>query len=298
MTLAVCIPVYNQDVTSLVYTLLKQTKTSNGRVNIIILDDHSDDAFQSMNRVLSAEVKYIYLDKNVGRSKIRNEFLNHTDAEYLLFLDCDSTIVDDQFISSYQKYIERERPDVIVGSSIYQNNPPKIEHRLRWKYGTNRESESHETRSLKPNTSFKTNNFIISQECFKETLFHEELTGYGHEDTLFGYDLNKKNVQIQHIDNPVLNGQLDTNKEFMIKTEEGLGNLLKVWRIVNHDPLLADKVKIIKYLNKYKNSFWFKSVYWLTKKPIRYFLCLGCANLFLFDFYKLGYLIQLESQNN
>ena len=59
--------------------------------------------------------------------------------------------------------------------------------------------------------------------CFKKISFNERLSGYGHEDTLFGYELNKNNIQIHHIDNPVLNGHLDTNEAFLLKTEEGLG---------------------------------------------------------------------------
>ena len=91
MTLSVCIPVYNQDVTGLVYSLLEQIKSSalGQLVNIIIIDDHSEESFYSLNRVLSKEVTYKYLDKNIGRSKIRNKFLKYSESDYLLFIDCD-----------------------------------------------------------------------------------------------------------------------------------------------------------------------------------------------------------------
>ena len=98
MTLTVCIPIYNQDVTGLVYALLKQTKLTKGCVNIVVLDDHSETAFHQINSVLSKDVSYIRLDSNIGRSKIRNKFLEYTDSDYLLFIDCDSTIVDDRYI--------------------------------------------------------------------------------------------------------------------------------------------------------------------------------------------------------
>ena len=78
--------------------------------------------------------------------------------------------------------------------------------------------------------------------CFKKISFNERLSGYGHEDTLFGYELNKNNIQIHHIDNPVLNGHLDTNEAFLLKTEEGLGNLLKVWEIVDFDAQLLKAI--------------------------------------------------------
>ena len=298
MTLSVCIPVYNQDVTGLVHSLLEQIESSaNGHlVNIIIIDDHSEESFYALNRVLSNEVTYKYLDKNIGRSKIRNKFLKYSESDYLLFIDCDSSIIDDKFIVSYLNYLESEKPNVLVGSSVYANQAPAISRRLRWKYGSQRESQSYQERKSNSRTSFKTNNFVISKTCFEQISFNEDLQGYGHEDTLFGYELNKKDIQIHHLDNPVLNGQLDTNNQFIIKTEEGLGNLLNVWKIVNYDDDLIKTIRILSYFIKYKNSVWFKSLFWVLKKPTRFFLRIGFSNLHLFDFYKLGFLIELNAK--
>ena len=298
MTLSVCIPVYNQDVTGLVHSLLEQIKSSaHGHlVNIIIIDDHSEESFYSLNRVLSKDVTYKYLDKNIGRSKIRNKFLKYSESDYLLFIDCDSSIIDDKFILSYLNYLESEKPDVIVGSSVYANQAPALSRRLRWKYGSQRESQSYQERKSNSRTSFKTNNFVISKTCFEQISFNEDLQGYGHEDTLFGYELDKKNIQIHHLDNPVLNGQLDTNEEFIKKTEEGLGNLLNVWKIVNYDNDLIKTIRILSYFIKYKNSVWFRYLFWVLKKPTRFILRIGFSNLHLFDFYKLGFLIELNAK--
>jgi len=186
--------------------------------------------------------------------------------------------------------------NVIVGSSEYSNQAPALSRRLRWKYGSKRESQSYQERKSNSRTSFKTNNFVISKACFEQISFNEDLQGYGHEDTLFGYELNKKDIQIHHLDNPVLNGQLDTNEEFMKKTEEGLGNLLKVWKIVNYDNDLIKTIRILSYFIKYKNSVWFRSLFWVLKKPTRFILRLGFSNLHLFDFYKLGFLIELNAK--
>lgn len=296
MTLTVCIPIYNQDVTALVYALLKQTKLTKGCVNIVVLDDHSETAFHQINSVLSKDVSYIRLDSNIGRSKIRNKFLEYTDSDYLLFIDCDSTIVDDRYIRCYQEYLDQHQPSVVVGSSVYQKKQPKRLYKLRWSYGSKIESQSTEERKVNANTTFKTNNFIISKGCFQKVSFNEKLSGYGHEDTLFGYELNKNNIEIQHLNNPVLNGDLDTNEEFLLKTEEGLGNLLKVWRMVNFDSQLLEKVRILKYYNRYKNSIWFKMSFLFLGKPIRFLLSMGWSSIVLFNFYKLGYLIQLNSK--
>ena len=70
--------------------------------------------------------------------------------------------------------------------------------------------------------------------------FDERITKYGHEDTLFGFELKKNNTQITHIDNPVINGNLETNEEFIEKTEEGLLNLLKIVEFLSFDKAFTE----------------------------------------------------------
>ena len=296
--LTVCIPVYNKDVTTLATTLLKQIDASNENVNVVLIDDKSSSSIVQTNSNISNDIHFIPLDKNVGRSKIRNEFLEHTDSKYLLFLDCDSKIINDDFIESYLNYLNQYEPKVLVGASVYGQNKPSIQYRLRWKYGRIKESKTYSERVSDSNFSFKTNNFIISRACFAENLFNETISGYGHEDTLFGHELRKKGIQIDHIDNPVLNDILDTNREFILKTEEGLHNLLKVLQLTNHDESLVSNIKLLVYYNRYRSSGMFKLFFAIAKKPIRYLLAKGCASLFLLDVYKLGYLIRIDSRKN
>ena len=149
---------------------------------------------------------------------------------------------------------------------------------------------------MNPSACFKTNNFLIARENLNKIQFREELDGYGHEDTLFGYDLNTNNIEIEHIDNPVLNCQLDSNREFLEKTEHGLLNLLKVWSIVNQDPRILDQIKILRFYIKYKDSKLFRLFYLFFRRPSRALLKMGLVNLNVFDFYKLGYLIELSSK--
>ena len=149
---------------------------------------------------------------------------------------------------------------------------------------------------MNPSASFKTNNFLIARQNLNEIQFREELDGYGHEDTLLGYDLNANSIEIEHIDNPVLNCQLDSNKEFLEKTEHGLKNLLKVWSLVKEDKRILDQIKILKFYVKYKDSKLFRLFYDFFRRPSRALLKKGWGNLYLFDFYKLGYLIELSSK--
>jgi len=293
--LTVCIPVYNKDVTSLVTTLLKQIMASDKDVNVVLIDDKSSSSFVQTNQNISNEVLYVPLNQNVGRSKIRNKFLEYTDAQYLLFLDCDSKIIKDDFIETYLNYLNQHESRVLVGASVYSSNKPSRQYRLRWKYGRLKESKAYADRVADSNFSFKTNNFIISRACFAENLFNETISGYGHEDTLFGHELRKKEIQLDHIDNPVLNEILDTNQEFIFKTEEGLCNLLKVLQLTNHDESLVSSIKLLGYYKRYRSSRLFKLFFTVARNPIRYMLIKGCASLFWLDVYKLGYLIRIDS---
>jgi hypothetical protein len=80
----------------------------------------------------------------------------------------------------------------------------------------------------------------------KEIAFNESLIGYGHEDTLFGLELQRKSIHIQHIDNPLIHEGLQSTDEFLKKTREGTRNLLKIYNIVKRDKALPEMVKLLK----------------------------------------------------
>jgi hypothetical protein len=183
-------------------------------------------------------------------------------------------------------------PQVICGGRIYDKTKPKRNKRLHWKYGMFKESQPCSKRQMNPNKSFMTNNFIIKREILEKLKFDERLSQYGHEDTLFGFQLKINDVAVKHIDNPVLNGCLEDNSEYIKKTEAGLLNLVYVLDFTGHDPEIIKDITILKYYNKCKSIYLtgiIIGVFNIFKPLIKFILSLGIANLFLFDFYKLGY---------
>ena len=92
--LSICIPVYNVVVIELVNELYHQSLTIKEKVEIIVIDDKSMDEIRLRNSSISTISTYIELPQNIGRSRIRNHFLNYTNYDYLLFLDCDVIIKD------------------------------------------------------------------------------------------------------------------------------------------------------------------------------------------------------------
>ena len=292
--LAVCIPVYNQNVERLVRELSEQSKPLNGQVSILIIDDASSEEFQAQYKNISGFAKVIQLDINIGRSKIRNTFLEHTSAEYLLFLDCDAQIVHSDFLSKYVEFLKVNRPKVLFGASIYQKEKPPMNFRLRWKYGSMIESKSFEYRVSAPQLGFKTNNFLVDRKILKLHPFNELITGYGHEDTLFGFDLEQNGISICHIDNPVLNAHLDSNSQFLNKTDEALNNLIHIWELSKKNGALLERLNILKVYFKYERNYIIGVILPRLRKPLRFLLERGVANLTLFSVYKLAYLFALN----
>jgi glycosyltransferase involved in cell wall biosynthesis len=300
--LSICIPIYNFDVTRLVDQLHQQAVNCSVPVEIICIDDGSSDKFREINEIIcSNHSKYIKLESNIGRARIRNEFVNHAQYEYLIFMDCDSIIIAPDYL---QKYIDafQQRKEVLVvcGGRIYPSEKPAKETLLRWKYGHLRECKPAEKRENDPNRSFMTNNFLIHKELLKEIKFDENISGYGHEDTLFGYMLWKKNISVVHISNPVMNNDVETNEEFLIKTETGLKNLVYISDTFQSEKNILRFFAVLKFYSLCKS---FKIIFLVSffhhafNPFFRNMLKKGVANMYFFDLYKLGYFIRIKSQN-
>ena len=296
--LSICIPVYNVDVSILVQSLLTQVDTISHAVEIILIDDCSEAHLKHINQSIRG-VKYVQLEANIGRAKIRNRFIDHAQYEYLLFLDCDSLVINDDFLKNYVEQIQLKKL-VVCGGRLYPNNCTSQQYKLSWKYGFYRESQSAISRSICPNKSFMTNNFMVSSSLFQQIKFEELIGEYGHEDTLFGYRLYQQKIEVTHIDNPVLNGDIEINAVYLSKTETGIGNLILILNLMNFDQGFIDQVTLLKFyfrLKAYKLTGLFGLFFTLFKPFIKQSLINGWVSLLLFDVYKLGILHQKLMQD-
>ena len=289
--ISICIPVYNFNITSLINDLSNQLNSLNIQCEIIVIDDCSD-SFKKINKIKCGKHTYIELSENIGRARIRNLFLKYAKYEYLLFLDCDSLIKTTSFLFNYVEII-KEKPSVVCGGRLYETNRVKREKRLRWKYGILRESQPCSVRQEFPNKSFMTNNFLISKKVFEENKFDERIVKYGHEDTLFGFSLKKRNIKITHIDNPIINGDVELNREYLNKTREGIINLISILNLTKYDKDLIDDITILSFYNKVRKIEKIVNLSFVISKPLIVFLLTkGYISLYLFDYYKLGILIE------
>ncbi len=224
--ISVLVPVYQYNVVDLVESLSHQLEANGVVYEILVYDDCSLPDCKACNDPLKhlKNVIYVELNQNIGRSKIRNLLAEKANYENLLFLDCDIALPDNNFIDRYLNFSAKSY--VTVGGICYRSEKPADSAKvLRWKYGHRREALTAAERNKRPYGAFKTANFFVTKTVFSRVKFSEEITGYGHEDTLFGYQLEQAAIPILHIDNPVYHDGLEDANVFISKSEQAVKNL-------------------------------------------------------------------------
>ncbi|MDG5799331.1 glycosyltransferase family 2 protein [Marinilabiliaceae bacterium ANBcel2] len=282
--ISVCVPVYNYFISSLAWQLSKQAEKVKEKIEIIFLDDGSYNSISERNRKVEKlpHIKYL-IQKNCGRSIVRNRLAKIARGDYIIFIDCDCKI-DKKFIFNYINYLSN---DVVVGGLTYPEKPQNRYKLLKWKNGVKREVKSSRVRAQNPYKSFLSSNFMVKKSVFQKIEFDTTLTKYGHEDTLFGVELKKREIKIVHINNPVTHMHIDTVKEFLSKTENSIINLIDLFK----SNKIEDEIKLIATYNSIVNSPLKRVVALLLKiihLPVKRALLKGNSSLFLLDIYKLA----------
>jgi glycosyltransferase involved in cell wall biosynthesis len=299
--ISVLIPVYNFSVVDLVKTLCSQI-TGNNIAEIVVFDDGSETEYLRQNREIAGLPKVVYkeLNKNHGRVLIRKLLAEAAAYPWLLFLDSDSRIIQSDFLATYFNALQ-QRADVLVGGRIYAANKPKdCRLALHWQYGRMREKMDIEKKAVNPYSGFMSNNFLIKKSVFLTLNFDASLQGYGHEDTWMGIQLENQKAAICYIHNPVEHIGLETADVYIAKSENAVRNLVKLQKVVGAETL-SKHIKIYRVystLNKYGLlpviAFSHRML-----KPLLIRQLTSCRpSLFLFDCYRLGYLMNIKEAIN
>lgn len=294
MKLSICIPVFNFDVNELINDLQSQINSNLLDAEIILIDDASTQEFINLNKNLEKKVnRFIFLDTNIGRSRIRNLFLKYAQSEYLLFLDCDGKIIRKDFLKVYCDFIDLEDPDVIFGGRQVSDIKPNSEFGLRWKFANQRENLPVIIRRKSPYLDFQTNNFVVKKSILQKIPFNEGITQYGYEDLIFSKDLRNNQIEIDHIDNPIFNNDLETNELFLEKADQSAKSLAQ---LIKNDQNFerVGEIKLAKayiLMQKTGTVHVYSYFYNLTKSKLKKILLSGAAPLKVLDAYKLGQLI-------
>lgn len=281
MKLSVCIPAYNRNIGNLVKDIRKSALKSGASFEILIADDASNSEYTSHYQIITNEfsASLFRYEVHQGRAGIRNRLAEKARGEYLLFLDCDMVITDEDFVSLYLK--EAADCNVVCGGISYQWSgfTPTAKKRLRYRYGLNREQTSATQRETLPYQGFMTGNFIVNRQIFLDIRFDEHLQGYGHEDTLFGKRLKDGNFSIRHINNAAVHAGIDADVEFITKTRNGLQNLAT---LSNKGLIQSTDVRLLEMALSSRHLLhrWAASVLTL-------FFNVGCRSLLCFDAWRL-----------
>lgn len=294
--LSIVIPIYNQDVRPLVMTLMKQCNKLNINYQILCFDDMSEQKYKDMNKELAfrINVNYTEMTENLGRSKIRNWLGKAAFFDYILFLDGDSTVKNKDFIKNYMDHLPTEA--VIYGGRKYAPKKPRAKKKiLHWKYGSKREALPAKKRKKDPYLNFQSNNFLIPEKIFKNHLFDDRVNGYGYEDLLYAFDLQKAGIPVWHIDNPVIHDGLEMNHIFIQKTENAIKNLVTLYK-ENKIP----GTRLIKSYEKLKNYNLLNSFAWTYKKmedKIKESIMSDKPSIIYFNTWKLKLFIDYIAKN-
>jgi len=259
--LSILIPVYNQDVRNLAYTLAKQCMKQNINFQILCFDDMSQEKFRLKNRELASimNINYTELSENLGRSRIRNWLGKSAYFDYLLFLDGDSAVRDRDFIKKYLQCLPTDK--IIYGGRSYQlKRPANGKKVLHWLYGKTRECPPAKARNKEPYLNFQSNNFLIPRSIFEKCTFDISLAGYGYEDLQYAEKLRNCDVEILHIPNPVFHEGLENNHVFLKKSANAIANLVQL----NKNKKLLD-TRLIRFYESLHNLKMLPVFLWVAK---------------------------------
>lgn len=292
--ISILLPIYNYACKALFCELHSQLTYSKVDFEIIALEDGSKRHVEENRASAQAlNITYVELPHNIGRSAIRNKLAEMARYEWLLFMDCDSRLVQPDYIQSYLTAATKYDESVICGGRVFgELHEITAEYLLHWYCGTQREPKANENNIGK---AFLSNNFLIRKTVFEQIRFEERLKGYGHEDTLFGIALQKASYSIRYIDNPVFHEGLDANDDFLKKSRVAVRNL----RTLKEEFLHSDDYKQIRLLHYYDKCstlylhYPLAAIYNLFHTAIEKQLKSKKPNLYLFDLYKLGLLCKI-----
>jgi len=290
--LSILIPVYNGDCLEMVKELCHQASSLPGlEYEVLAVDDASTDRQQADALKQIGQLphcRYMALEQNMGRARIRNFMASLARYEWLLFLDCDMTVISADFLS---RYLDTDGEVVYGGYKVGEGEASN----LRYRYEKSCELQhTADERRKRPYQHFHTCNFLVRKDTMLAHPFDNQFRRYGYEDVLFGRRLREAGIAISHIDNPTGFYTFEDNAHFVSKTEEGLQTLYE-----NRD-LLRGYSRLLTVAD----GIHVGAVRGLIRLGHRLFgrlerrnLCGRSPNLKVFKYYKLGYFFTLTKSN-
>ena len=303
--LSILLPSYNNVCVSLVQVLQRQADALSGKLDkpfryeIIVADDCSTDAACiDANRVIGDMLycRYLRMEQNVGRAQIRNVLISESRGDYVLLIDSDLFLCDDNYLYKYAT----STADVVYGGTRIggeglamvdnEANTENLKGNLRYIYEKKAEP-SHRAvfRQLRPNQEISVCNLYARRDIMEAHPFDSRFKAYGYEDVLFGKRLAESGIEVTHIDNPVLINEFEPNSVFVKKTEEAILTLCRFEQDLEGYSNLKTKVTS---LGRYIPLSLFRLWHRIMKNKEKRNLTGSKPSLLLFKLYKLGFFLE------
>lgn len=286
--LSILIPTYDYTCYKLVYDLHEQAEQLDIPYEIIVAEDGSKSPVTIIaNHKITDLSNCIHhiRKENIGLAATRNELAEMARYEWILILDSDAKVDNAKFLANYVDCFDKA--EVICGGLHHQAVNYDPNRTLRFKYETFADKHrSAEERNLNPYSQLSCFNILMHKPTFMQILFDKDCKEYGYEDALFGVELEKRGINILHIDNPLLHSGLDTNGSFVKKTETALRTLKGL------NGKMSGRSKLENTYHKMKSFhlLWFvRAMFFMFKRPMKANLLSKNPNLLVFNLYKLGY---------
>ena len=303
--LSILLPSYNNVCVSLVQVLQRQADALRGKLDkpfryeIIVADDGSTDAACiDANRVIGdmLHCRYLRMEQNVGRAQTRNVLISESRGDYVLLIDSDLFLCDDNYLYKYAT----STADVVYGGTRIggegfamvdnEANTENLKGNLRYIYEKKAEP-SHRAafRQLRPNQEISVCNLYARRDIMEAHPFDSRFKAYGYEDVLFGKRLAESGIEVTHIDNPVLINEFESNSVFVKKTEEAILTLCRFEQDLEGYSNLKTKVST---LGRYIPLSLFRLWHRIMKNKEKRNLTGSKPSLLLFKLYKLGFFLE------
>jgi glycosyltransferase involved in cell wall biosynthesis len=288
--LSILITIYNYNLVPLVEKLNEQCTNLGIDYEILTQDDASHSPFNEENRLIKKiENCYFFeLENNVGYRENKNILVSKSKYDWLLIIDGDCLIHQDDFIKNYIENINNF--DGIYGGRVHPNVCPSPKKMLRWKYGKFMEDNPLENRLKKPFESFLFNNTLIKKSIFNQIKFDASFKKYGHDDTLFSFELKRLGAKLNHIYNPVEHHDLDDNVIYYQKTKDAMDNLFFLYQTKKIDYQYSKLLRTLHFLEKTKLYIFPKFIYKIFESSIERNLTGNQPYLLVFNLFRLGYI--------
>lgn len=215
---------HNYNPKPLLREITDQIHKNQAEIRVVVWDDGSDAVCQHQLVVLQKEfarspVTWVTGVENVGRARMRQNILDFDQEGWIVCLDSDM-VPDEDFVEQMVALLV-DPAQVYLGQHYYQVEIPFEPFRLHWYYGKKREVRRNE--NLRRH--FSTGIFALHSSLTPRLSFDQHLTGYGHEDTLFGLQLENLAIPVKRIPLKAQHDGLDPFGKFLEKQYEAVHNL-------------------------------------------------------------------------